>query len=191
MSKSNDESEAVLDYKGLKSKKKPVVKTVPIVMDSVLADEFNTINERVNLLKRRLDINPKDQDAKRELVDLEAELERLTEANLDNIVEFTFKSIGRKGFEEILEEYPATAAQKRDAKREGNEEPGFDIDTFPPALLAAALVSPSLTADDIADMWDSDDWNHAELMVLFLSAMEVNQQRKIIDIKKGSGLTRD
>ena len=54
--------------------------------------------------------------------------------------------------------------------------------------MAASIVEPEdMTAEDIYDIWDSEDWNQAELASLFLAAIQANAERKVLDLGKGFG----
>jgi hypothetical protein len=125
-----------------------------------------------------------------ELAEAQAAHDALEERRDECAIEFVFRSIGRPAFEELVGEHPATKAQKEEAKREGNEDLTWNPETFPQALVKAALVSPEMSEEDVEEMWDSPDWNQAELISLFYAALEVNQSRRIIEVGKGSGTTQ-
>lgn len=174
-------------YADIKKTKKPVVKKVLIALDGEKADEFNEARARVEDLEQKSLDNPRDKTIQADLVGAKADYEALKETIGDDLVEFTFRSIGRRRYEEIFEECPATSKQKQEAIKAGEEEPQWNPETFPPAIIAASIVEPEMTDDDVYDMWESTDWNQAELTSLFLAALTANAERKVVDLGKGSG----
>lgn len=126
-------------------------------------------------------------------LEFEQAKEALDLARLDmevNSLEFVFKSIGRKGYEDLLMEHRPTPEQQKRAKAEGGGEYSFNPDTFPPALTFAAMSEPAMTEEEfMAQIWNNDDWNENEAVSLFTAAMEANSSRRIIDFPKGSRRT--
>lgn len=185
----SDDVKKAPSYKDVKKRKKPAIVKVPIAMDGEFADDFNAAVQRLNAAKDQVADNPRDKSAQVEQAAAQEEVDALRPEVEDQVVEFIFRSIGRRRFEELVDACPPTKAQKTEATKKGEEEPGWNVDTFPPTLIAAAVVSPEMTEEEAFEMWDDDDWNQAELVSLFLAALAVNQQRKIVELGKGSGLT--
>lgn len=177
----------VKSYKELKKRKKPVVTKVPIAMDSEQADEYNEAYYELQDLKARLEEDPRNKELVAEYATVKERVAKLREEVKANIAEFMFKSIGRRKFEDLLEECAATPKQKADAAKKGEDEPSWDADTFPVMLMSAAIVTPEITEEEFYEIWESEDWNQAELMSLFLAALSVNQQRKVVELGKESG----
>lgn len=179
---------AKLTYADIKKKKKPLFQRVPIALDGDKADEFNAARARVDELEAQLaELN--DKATRSALVDAKNKLEELRSEMEDNVVVFVFRAIGRPAFEDLTAEHPPTKKQKDEAEKKGAEEPAWNSETFPPALVAAALVEPKLTEEEVLEIWNSDNWNDAELMALFLAAFNVNQNRKVVDLGKDSAQT--
>lgn len=86
-----------------------------------------------------------------------------------NEVELTivFRSIGSRAYDALLTKHPATREQKKDGH-------SWNIDTFPPALIAASSSDPQISHEDAVQLWESDDWSSGELMGLFVAAMKLN-----------------
>lgn len=105
---------------------------VRLVLDGDLLDRQLQLNEQLAAAED-------DSDAAlavaREIVELEAEID---EAG----VEFVFRGMGRGRWRKLLAEHPPTDEQKT----LGAE---FDVDTFPFHAMAACLVEPALTVDDL------------------------------------------
>lgn len=175
-------------FADIKKRKKPVVKKVEIALDGDRADEFNEARSSLERVTEALKDSPGSRALEAEKLELEAQVEKLRAEIEDDVVVFAFRSVGRLKYEELLEECKPTQKQKDDALTQGLAEPAWNDDTFPPALMAASIVEPEdMTAEDIYDIWDSEDWNQAELASLFLAAIQANAERKVLDLGKGFG----
>jgi chromatin segregation and condensation protein Rec8/ScpA/Scc1 (kleisin family) len=184
-----DVKKTVWSYKDIKKRKKPAIIKVPIAMDGEFADEFNAAIQELREAQDFATENPRDKAGAAAVVAAEERVAELRPAVDDQVVEFVFRSVGRSKFENLVDSCPPTKAQKTEASKKNEEEPGWDHDTFPPTLIAAALVEPELSEEEAFDLWDSEEWNQAELVSLFLAALAVNQQRKVVDLGKEFGLT--
>lgn len=78
-------------------------------------------------------------------------------------VEFVFRGIGRKAFEELAEQYPSADNP--------NE---WDPARFGPALVAAACEAPKMTEAEAKAIWDDPEWSYQECDQLFAGALSVN-----------------
>jgi len=158
----------------IKAKKKAVTKQVPIQLDGELADHI------VDL--RKLHAAARDADRLSNEPDkapaIEKQIEALVEESKATEVIFTFKSIGRYRYDELVTAHPPT----KDAKKEGAE---FNADTFPPALVAESCVEPEMSLSDAAEIFASPDWNGAELRRIFFGALEVNTETGDIPLSRG------
>ncbi len=98
-------------------------------------------------------------------------------------VEMRFRSIGRKAYRALMDAHPPTEEQKADA-----EGLSYNSETFAIALIAASCVDPVLTVEQV-EILDAE-WNSAELVPLWMAALEVNTQRRVVDLGKVSNGTR-
>lgn len=174
-------------YKDIKKRKKPAISKVPIALDGEFADKFNAASRRLAEAEAELEAEPRNASLRKVVQEHEATVEELRSECEDQIVEFVFRSIGRRQFEDLVDACPPTKAQKAEARKAGEEDLGWDPDTFPPTLIHAAIISPEMTEEEAFELWDDEDWNQAELMALFLAALSVNQQRKVVELGKESG----
>lgn len=184
-----DVRKTVTSYKDIKKRKKPAIIKVPIAMDGEFADEFNAAIQTLREAQDFATENPRDKAAAAAVVEAQEKVDSLRPDVEDQVVEFVFRSVGRSKFEALVDSCPPTKAQKTEAAKKNEEEPGWDHDTFPPTLISAALIEPELTEEEAFELWDSEEWNQAELVSLFLAALAVNQQRKVVDLGKEFGLT--
>jgi hypothetical protein len=170
----------------LVSKKRPVTKTVSIVLDPELADEHAEAKEAQGFAANKAAARPADTDAQVELFRAEQRLEAV-EARMrdeDAVADFTFRSVGRAAYDALVGTHQPTASQRAQAKSLGMGEIAWNPDTFPPALVALCLSTPKLTEEEVGALWASDDWNQAELAVLLQAAVEVNGTRRTVDLGK-------
>lgn len=173
---------ATLDH--LRSGKKPVTKTVTIAMDSQVADEYAAAKEEFDIARQRVAVRPNDSAVVDEFNAAEDRYMAARDAMDDNAVTFTFRAIGRERFEAIVLEHPPTKDQKEQARKAGEHRLGWNLDTFPIALIAESSHEPKLAKHEVEELWKSEDWNQAELMTLFFAALEVNQNRRVVDLGK-------
>lgn len=104
------------------------------------------------------------------------------------IVVFKLRTVGRTGWEKILDDHPATDEQQA-AHKQMQIEDGvspllasslrWNTDTFPPALIAASCVEPAMTVQQAQAMWDDPDWDAPALADLFNGALSVNDPQTI------------
>lgn len=166
-------------YDHLRSKKKPVTRTVPFCLDDTVAHD-------IALAEEARDAAVEHKRPVEEIEKLEANLDRLRKKARTVSVDFKFRSMKPREFDSLLDEHPPTKEQKDAARKAGNAGLTFNPETYPPALVAASLIEPDLTVEDVTDMWTSGDWNHGELNVLFFSALDVNQNRRVVNLPKAS-----
>lgn len=173
---------ATLDH--LRSQKKPVRRTITIALDSEIAERYASLKADYDFTKSRLQARPDDELLRNEFTDVEERFLVVKDEMEDNAVSFKFRSIGRQPFEDLVMEHRPTKEQKDEARKSGIRTVDWNPETFPVALIAASSTEPILTPVEVKELWESEDWNQAELLALFGAAMEANQQRQIIDLGK-------
>lgn len=185
----------------LRGKKQAVVRFTDIFVDVGVAEAINRAKLELETAEGIARNKPGDLSAQVRRDEARAELERLLDQAVEDeqVVRFTFRAIGRKAFERLKEDHPATPEQQKRAREEGlaaGLEPEhtrlqWDADKFPPALVAAASLEPKITHDEAWELFHvSEDWNEAELASLFLAALAAQQARDSADLGKGSAKTR-
>lgn len=175
----------------LRSKKQPATKTVEVVLDPALADEVREAERRRDDADRRLAVRPDDDAIQAEAWETTSALEALRARAVkdDAVVTVRFRSVGRHAWDDLIRSHPPTDAQIAEAEASGMGDLNFNSDTFPPAVVAASLDEPKMTVDEVAAIWDSPEWNQAELGILFAAALEVNNSRHTLDLGKDSSGT--
>lgn len=84
-------------------------------------------------------------------------------------VALLFQALSAQEYDDLIAKHPPTKKQRDDGIR------GFNPDTFPAALIAASLVKPKLTVEQVKALYQSADWSDGERASLFGGAFEVNQ----------------
>lgn len=96
---------------------------------------------------------------------------------------FKFASIGRAGWEKVLDDHQATDEQQAEHRHAqvARDVPQLLItslrwnrDTFPPALIAASCIEPEMTVAQAQALWDDPAWSAVECNKLFESAKVAN-----------------
>lgn len=177
-------TERPMTYDHLRSRKKPSFKTVRLPLDSEIADAYEDAKSDVDRLKIRFDYKPDDRNVQAEYNAAVDKMEQAKALVLENSVVFKFRSIGRKRFDDLIGEHPPTDTQIKKAKDNGSGDINWNSDTFPVALISACLVEPKLEEHEVKDMWDSEDWAGSELLLLFYGALDVNSNRRAIELGK-------
>ncbi len=157
--------------------KKPNTKTVDIILDSDLAGEIQFKEQELAQMRMR-----KGRSLADGVGPLQNELDALYESAADIAVTFTFTDVGRKPFEEVLMAHPPTKAQKDHVAATGGGILEFDLDTFPPALLALTASDPELTLEEATEIFDT--WGSGDAEVLFSTALLVCKERVSVPLSK-------
>ena len=105
--------------------------------------------------KLTLDDIRRDKKAPRKVIEVKM--------NDKKTVEFTFRGIGRKTFEDLTAAHPS--------KEDGQL---WDGDTFGPALVAASCEIPAMSEANAVALWDDPEWTFYECDQLFAAALSVN-----------------
>jgi len=181
----------------LRSLKKPMFQYVEFVGDPAAMDRLEQArNElrggQIGTQARASLVSPEELDRLRAAVD-EAE-----NAVFDCTIKFKLQAISRKRYEALILEHPPTAEQKLQAQgKSDDEQPAFNADTFPMALISQSVVEITaggqvldLTPDEISGWLNEDEWNNNEIFTLWMTALSVNNSRRIGDLPKDFARTR-
>lgn len=181
-----------------------MLQRVTIAMDGDKADEFNdaalglqNAEQELDMAKEALKFDRANSRLKDDVKECQKNLEA-AKATYDAVyaeadeylVEFVFKAVPRDVFEQLLNDSPPTKEQVKRAEEAGEDEPDWNPDTFMPALVAASMISPEITEEEAFDMFSDPNWNLAELTTLFMAALSASNQRKVVNMGKGFGLTQ-
>jgi hypothetical protein len=166
-------------------KKKPVQKTISLILEDQPLLDYEAAVEAYQKVSYDYASLPDSPEKAKKLKDAQKKIDE-KKAVLDEVtVELTLRAIGSKAYDDLLLEYP----NPKDEEERTDQDPVYDPATFPIALVAASLIEPKVTFDELKELWD--DWNVAEVTDLFFTAMSVNTSRRVVDMGKGYGSTRN
>lgn len=157
--------------------KKPNTKTVDIVLDSDLAGEIQLKEQELAQMRMR-----KGRSLADGVGPLQNELDALYESAADIAVTFVFTDCGRKPFEELLMAHAPTKDQKDHVAATGGGILEFNIDTFPPALLALTASDPEMSLEEATEIFDT--WSSGDAEALFSTALLVCKERTSVPLSK-------
>lgn len=158
----------------LQKKTKPT-KRLTVVLDDDLAQQAEAAT-------RALSDAQFGKSTKAEIARLEGAVKTANAAVAEASVVLVFRSIGRRRYDEMVDEHPPTDEQQEKAKEQGGVA-GYNPATFLPVLISESLIEPLLTLEQVNALWD--EWNNAEVMALINAAIEVNTTRRTADLGKG------
>lgn len=125
--------------------------TRPILLDADAAircararQDVEQAQAKVEYAERAEDgrmLRPSTDAAKARLAEAESEQAAADEAAEDHLVDFVFESVGSTRWSEMLEEHPSLDEQK---ERLGDQDPGYDLKSWPVAVVAECLVDPAV-----------------------------------------------
>lgn len=81
-------------------------------------------------------------------------------------VALTFRGIPAHEYDRLISKFPPRPQDKKMGY-------GYNPDKFGPAIVAATCIEPEMSEEDAIEIWESDDWNRGERMMLLMAAIEV------------------
>lgn len=162
-----------MDIKDVLKAKKASLEVVWILMDPGLQEAREELE--IEASAARIYDNRHTDAVKRAPV-VEAKIDDLDQEIAESRTKFTFKSIGRVNYGKLLDEF-----KPREPKEdyETDHDVGFDVDEFPPRLLALGSVDPKMELKDAEEIWsggDDGDWSDAETTKLLMGAVRANKE---------------
>jgi len=94
-------------------------------------------------------------------------------------VEFVFRSIGRKDYTDLVRAHPATAEQEAEV----DARLAWNTDSFPPALLARAVVAPTGT-DEAWWKRKYDEWGTGQVTRVWNACLAA--QGGVVEVPKAT-----
>lgn len=131
---------------------KPITKSIRLCLDGDLIGRLDRLGEQfLEALRSDEESNGPDQAPQ-----LQAQIQELAEQAKAAEVEFTFRTLGRLGWHDLIAQHPPSKEQ-----RELGYE--FDPQTFPAAAMAAACVSPEgadvAGFESLSELLNDGQWN--------------------------------
>jgi hypothetical protein len=160
---------------GLKDlKHAPRRTTLRLLLDDNVRAEFESARADLAAYEK----NPESLDSKpqQRFDDAQAAAE-------DAAVTFVFEALSRIRLAELIADCPPTSEQLEQWKEEDRnnplliiDPPAFDYENFAPRLIAASLVEPETTVDEVMELWESGDWSEAIWLTLWDAAWKRTNQ---------------
>lgn len=174
----------------IRRRKKPNEKSVEILLEPILKSKIEEKEKEVDRLAR-LEQRGKKDLSQRAAADIQAELDALLDEARSESVTFIFRDIGRKRLDKLVLAHPPTDEQKQLWKDEGNPGTlGYNLETFPAALIAATCVDPEMSEEDAIAI--CEEWGGGDIEALFFTAMAACKERTSIPLsKRGTAQTPD
>lgn len=158
-------------------RKKDNTQRVPILLDPDLREELKDLEAELTTAEQYDELHT---NARKKAPAVEKRLDELEVRIAESRVTFKFKSIGREAYSKLLDEFKPRPDNTDD------EDIGFDIDEFPPHLLALSAVQPTLTLAAAYRVWN--DFSDSETTLLVAAALTANKE--LVDIPFTRGGTR-
>jgi hypothetical protein len=92
-------------------------------------------------------------------------------------VGLTFRGIPAHEYDKLISKFPPRPKDKKQGY-------GYNPDEFGPALIAVTCIDPEMSEEDAKEIWQSDDWNRGERMMLLMAAIEVCTSGLNVPFKK-------
>lgn len=125
------------------------------------------------------------------------EIEQLVEGSKETEAVFAFKAISRAEFDKVMASCPPTEKDKELARKVAElagspyVPPEWSAEDFPPAIITACSLEPIISPAEAVELWNDENWNGAELLKLYTTALMVNNQASDVPFAyRGIGATR-
>lgn len=185
----------------LRSLKAPTRQHVWIIGDNELADELVEAREQASQLKARVKAQAPDsrilESLTRASLEADEEVKKIETALRKVSLKFVFQAMGRKQYSELMDGCPPTDEQIAEAAAAKQDKPPFDQQMFPKLLVGYSMLEPLEAGvrypaplspemlEFVADIFDGDTYNDAEVTELFMQSFNVNQTKRNLDLGKG------
>lgn len=169
----------------LRSRKQPVTRKVTLAGDTEVATALREAQEELRRVEARNQARVTEAST-RQVMELQQRIDGLTAEYQETSITFTFRSIGRKRYEKLMNDHAPTDEQ-RAAAGDKADQILFNSDTFPMALIMESLVDPRPEDGQYEEFasWIEDDFNNAEFYELWLAAFGVHTERAVVSLGKG------
>lgn len=144
------------------AKAKAKTARVKLCLDGDLLDEHAQLSERL----AEAQATDEDTNEPDRAPAIAEEIVALEQAIAEAEVEFVFRGMGRGRWRKMLADHPPTDAMKEDGAE-------FDVDEFPFEAMAACIVSPTLTVDQLKELND-ESLDESQFSQVWNACLRVN-----------------
>lgn len=116
-----------------------------------------------------------------DLAELEAQVDSARQAVEETTERFVFRALKGKEYRDLLAAHPPQDEDHEDVKALGiGTSAAYHAITFAPALVLASCVEPALDEEYVAEIFGEGNWNRAEQIMVFQTALAANTQRRVL-----------
>lgn len=160
--------------------KKPQQRTISVCLDPAVGTTFAAARAAHQRAQHLSDEKPDDPGLAGAASDARAAYDEALDAVRDKLVHLTFQAIDPQALDELKSQHRPTSTQQTDARKRKDPDPEWNVDTFPPALIAASCIlveGPSekqdgISVEDAVKLWSSPSYNESERAAIFNKALE-------------------
>lgn len=181
-----------LTYEEIKARIKAPDDVVWIAFESGPGRELADAQSELSMAEVRLDADPKNTALKTTRAKVRERVKQAKEAAREQAYPHRLKALPKPTLEALIKDTKPTAKQIEKWEADGRQgEPPYDLDLFPPKLVAACSVDPVLTEVETKEMWFAEDSPFTEAMLgaLFYVANRLCQIDGVVDLGKDSAST--
>lgn len=167
----------------LKKKQASTVK-VRITMSDDIATALNEAENNYAMAQMQVMGGEGDLALQAKAEQAEAALQTARQAAEEDAIEFVFRSIGRKAYDKLVTDNQPTKQDEADVVAQGGDPKDlqWSPQSFPTALMAASIVHPQLSEEEVVEMWEGDNWSGNELQTLFFAALAAQQKSRVVQL---------
>jgi len=81
-------------------------------------------------------------------------------------VSLLFRGISAAEYDRLISKFPPRPQDKKQGYT-------YNPDKFGPHIIAATCIDPEMSVEDVEEIWESDEWNRGERLLLLMAAIEV------------------
>lgn len=169
---------SVLD--DLLGSKKPQTSHVDVCLDPDVGEAFVAARRAHQRALAAADASPDDTNLGAAAAEAEDAYNAALVAVKGSTVRITFHALDPTVLDRLKSEHAPTEQQRRDAQRAKEPMPEWNVDTFPPKMIAAACLrveGPSgeqvgMSVEDAERLWTSENYNGVERAEIFNTALQ-------------------
>jgi hypothetical protein len=174
--------------------KDPEVREAQFCMDRRLANKLYEAGLERDRTKREARRRYEDEsaaaEAQAQAEDAQAAYDALVEQVQGKLITFRFRPVEPHDYDQLKAKHRPTESQRTEARKQNQDPPEWNLETFPPAFVALAcyeVETPSgtkdgLSVEDAEKIWKSPVWNSAERAELHNTALGAYLTRTRLDL---------
>jgi len=155
------------DIKDIFESVKPRQHTVKVCMRGDIIDRQKSLERQLRETRKE----DEQKNRKPQAPKIARKIEALQKEAEEHTFEFVFQAIGQRKWNDLIAKNPPTPEQKKLAKT-NNDRIDFDLEKFPIKAIAASVVEPEMSNEDVDKMYDV--LNFAQWTTIWTACIEAN-----------------